>query len=301
MLLASTVTAFQCTQFMAPIPVKATSYELAFPPFLDHYQSVAFSNALTARNASAAPPLISGSNNFTGVFNISAEYCTPSNGNSRGIQVLSHGLGFDKSYWNLGGADSQYNYVRVATNAGFSTLSYDRIGNGLSSHPNPYTTQQLQVEIAVLVGLTAGLKAGTLSSSVPKANASVFHVGHSYGSVITHGLATAAPPMSDGIVLTGYSTNLTWEGEFLISTGFHLANENQPSRFGGQSSGYLTWGDELANQYIFFAYPFFDPAVFAYSEAHKFPFSVGELVTGAVPADATAFNKPVLVRRFSMF
>jgi hypothetical protein len=44
-------------------------------------------------------------------------------------------------------------------------------------------------------------------------------------------------------------------------------------------------------------WPFFDPAALEYAEAHKFPFSIGEIVTGAVvPLNATAFIGPALVR-----
>ncbi|KAK1065035.1 hypothetical protein LTR74_008311, partial [Friedmanniomyces endolithicus] len=124
----------------------------------------------------------------------------------------------------------------------------------------------------------------------------VFHVGHSYGSILSHALVATNPSLSDGIVLTGYSTNATWQGEFLISTNFHLAKENQPQRFGNRSAGFVTWADELANQYIFLSYPHFDPAVLAYAETHKYPFSVSEVLTGGVvPYNAANFTKPVLM------
>ncbi|TKA83617.1 hypothetical protein B0A55_00436 [Friedmanniomyces simplex] len=101
---------------------------------------------------------------------------------------------------------------------------------------------------------------------------------------------------SDGIVLTGYSVNATWQRQFLISTNFHLARENQSQRFGDRGTGFVTWGDELANQYIFLSYPHFDPSVLAYAEANKYPFSVSEVLTGGViPYNATAFTKPVLL------
>ncbi|KAK4908610.1 hypothetical protein LTR49_022513 [Elasticomyces elasticus] len=161
----------------------------------------------------------------------------------------------------------------------------------IGSHP--YSIQQLQVEVAILRALTLGLKAGTLHR-IPPASGKVYHIGHSFASILSHALVAADQHLSDGIVLTGYSTNLTWEDQFMASTGFHLARENQPSRFAGQSSGYLTWGDSLANQYSFFSYPFFDPAVLVKAEATKFPFSIGEILTTATPPIAAAFTGPVL-------
>lgn len=68
------------------------------------------------------------------------------------MQVLTHGLGFDKDYWNFGGKNSSYNYIMAATDAGYSTLSYDRIGTGRSSVVDPYTNAQGPIELAVLEG-----------------------------------------------------------------------------------------------------------------------------------------------------
>jgi hypothetical protein len=78
-----------------------------------------------------------------------------------------------------------------------------------------------------------------------------------------------------------------------------MAAANNPTRFGGLSSGFVTWADQYSNQYIFFEYPYFDPAVLAAAEAGKFPFTIGELLTGSSPAfpqAAPKFTGPVLVR-----
>lgn len=105
------------------------------------------------------------------------------------------------------------------------------------------------------------------------------------------------PSLSDGIVLTGFSHNASWQGQWLVSTVFHLASLNQPARFGNRSTGYVTWGDEYANQYGFLHYPNFDPTVLAAAEAGKYPFTIGEVLTGppVVPVDAPDFKGPVLV------
>jgi pimeloyl-ACP methyl ester carboxylesterase len=209
------------------------------------------------------------------------------------VQLLTHGLGFDRSYWDLDG--DEYNYISAATGAGYSTFSYDRLGNGASTIADPYTTVQTVVELAILTELTTLLRAGTISSSIPIPK-KVVHVGHSYGSLLSNGMAAKYPDLSDGIVLTGYSLNTTWQLWFEISTSFHLASENQPSRFGNLSSGYLTWGDKYYNQYSFLKYPYFDPKVLDQAEAGKQPFTLGELLTfPLVPFLAPKFAKPVLV------
>ena len=123
------------------------------------------------------------------------------------------------------------------------------------------------------------------------------HVGHSYGSSLTNALVVAAPSLSDGIILTGYSNNLTFQTPF-ISTTNELASENQPARLGNLASGYLTWANKHSNQFSFLAYPFFDPAVLTAAEANKWPFTVGEILNGfALSFAALEYKGTVLVRR----
>jgi pimeloyl-ACP methyl ester carboxylesterase len=122
------------------------------------------------------------------------------------------------------------------------------------------------------------------------------HIGHSYGSLLSNALAASAPSLSDGVVLTGFSHTNTWQQWFLISTAYHLASLNQPSRFGKYSTGFLTWVDKFYNQFAFLTYPFFEPGLLDQAEASKWPFTLGEFITaGEVPVPAPSFTKPVLV------
>ncbi|KAF2491010.1 alpha/beta-hydrolase [Lophium mytilinum] len=255
---------------------------------------------MSNRDASADPSALLGPpSNITVPLSISALYCTPTTHpdpkKAPIVQLLTHGLGFDKTYWNFGAPKTTYNYIAAATAAGYATFSYDRVGTGLSSVEDPYNVVQAPFELALLTHLTEGLKSGTLSHLIPKP-AKIVHVGHSYGSQLSNALIATRPDLSNGVVLTGFSHNTTFEGLFEVSSGFHLASENQPARFGKRSSGYLTWGDKFANQYSFLKYPNFEPAVLEYAEAHKFPFTLGELVTfGKIPYAATAFTGPILM------
>jgi pimeloyl-ACP methyl ester carboxylesterase len=289
---------YSCVDFNVPLSFTATRMPTTFPPFENHYQSVQFLNDFTARNAASGPSPFGPAENITVDMTVAAQYCTPKGQDPTTVQILTHGLGFDHSYWDFGGSGSQYNYIEAATAAGFATLSYDRMGNGKSTIKNPYDIQQLGPETAVLVALTTLLREGGLSKpagckiSIPS---KVFHVGHSFGSCISNALVAAAPSLSDGIVLTGFSTDSSFGVEFAISTDFHIAKENQPDRLGAYTSnGWLTWGDELGNQYSFLHYPNFSPDVLAQAEATKFPFTIGELFT-AIATKAPAWDGPVLV------
>lgn len=55
---------------------------------------------------------LSGYNTIQGSYNISAKFCQPSGSNGTlkdpTVQVLTHGIGFDKTYWDL--SYNGYNY-----------------------------------------------------------------------------------------------------------------------------------------------------------------------------------------------
>lgn len=309
--------------FTVPISFTTETFPPAFPEFQNHYQSVAFLTTISGRDPPSSSPWGPPVNTTLDV-NIYTQYCRP-NGvkgvqSPSNVQVLSHGLGFDHHYWDFGGPDSEYNYVKSATEAGYATLSYDRIGTGKSTVLDPYTEVQLGVEVTVAATLTKLLREGKLSSvagcQIPTPK-KVVHIGHSFGkivlciissdafanytqkflgSLITGNLVGSAPELSDGIVLTAYSTNAAFTLNFAVATNFHLASEADPERFADRSTGYLTWPDELPYQLAFFHYPEFDPAVLAATEATRYPFAIGEILQ---PYDVKfpAWKGPLLVSR----
>ena len=94
-------------------------------------------------------------------FSIAATYCEPDSGPSSALQILTHGIGFDRSYWDLPFHHYNYSYVNVAVDDyGFSTFTYDRPGIGESlPHPNPLTVEQALLEVDALYQLTLLLQA----------------------------------------------------------------------------------------------------------------------------------------------
>ncbi len=50
---------------------------------------------------------------MAGTYNISVKFCKPDreNGTNPTVQVLTHGLGFDKTYWDLPFNDYNYSYL----------------------------------------------------------------------------------------------------------------------------------------------------------------------------------------------
>ncbi|KAE9986668.1 hypothetical protein EG328_004995 [Venturia inaequalis] len=285
----------KCFHLIVPVHVDTQSYPLLVPILKNGYEATELVLQATKRDANPDPSVLLGKPvNISTTFSIASTYCTPSKHSDKSstLQLLSHGLGFDRSYWNL---DGDLNYIAAATSAGYSTFSYDRLGNGASTIADPYNTVQTIIELAVLTGITSLIRSGSISEKIPIPK-KIVHVGHSYGSSLSNALAATRPELSDGIVLTGYSLNATYQPWFLRASAFHLASENQPKRFSSLSSGYLTWGDKFTNQYAFLKYPHFDPEVLDKAEAGKFPFTLGEILTGGlIPVAAPNFAKPVLL------
>lgn len=297
-----------CVNFFVPVSIEAPQYKPLFPPFMNQYEATESLIQSTGRTAPNATSAISGPETLKETFKISVQYCYPSgkgygNGKSSDtVLLLTHGLGFDKSYWSFTSPENNspqnYSFTYHAAASSFATLSYDRIGNGLSTAPDPYTVSQAPIELAILTELTKLLRSGKLYKGIPKPTR-VVHVGHSYGSQLSNLLAASADAsLSDAIVLTGFTYEVEYMKWFAISTGFHILAQNQPKRFAGRSTGYLTWGDKFYNQYSFLTWPYFDPKVLDKAEATKWPFTVGEFLTGGILSySSPKWKKPVLVRR----
>jgi pimeloyl-ACP methyl ester carboxylesterase len=290
--------AYSCIDFNAPITVTAPSYIPSFKEFGSHFDSVQFLADITTRATEGTASPFSGAENVTAIFSIDASFCTEDGVSSEGqdVQILTHGVGFDKSYWDFGGQDSEYNYVRAATNAGYATLHWSRPGTGKSSSGNPYSILQTDIQAAVLIEITKLFRSSELYADLPKPTGRVLHVGHSFGSIMSNILVAQNPELSDGVVLTGLSHNSSIPTGFPTATLFHLAKENRPEVWGNYSTGVLTWGDELALQYAFFKHPYFEPEVLAAAEATKAPLAVSEFLTLWLPSlVAPNFTGPVLV------
>ena len=139
------------------------------------------------------------------------------------------------------------------------------------------------------------MRAGTLPG-VPQSLAQVIHLGHSFGCFLTYELVSEHPDVSDGIILTGYSQNGFYVSTATASLDLHLARLNDPARFSMLPAGYLTWADIGCNQYDVFWPSNYEAGMLEYSEAHKMPTTVRELLTlGSQPARTPECKGPVML------
>ena len=218
-------------------------------------------------------------------------------------------------YWDIQQSPEEYSYVSAALKAGFSILTYDRLGTGSSGKPDAYDIVQSSLELEILRSLTLRARSGKLLSHMKsedcpgdlKAASQGFekfvHVGHSLGSFLSTALVSAHPELSDAIVLTGFVVNGhildTHEGQF----GWELAKSNNAQRFGDRGSGYLVPGNENAMHEIFFKDgPQLDEEMISYSDRIKQTATVGELMTYRTldTSGSRQFDGPIQVSWFTI-
>ncbi|KAF2681206.1 hypothetical protein K458DRAFT_372073 [Lentithecium fluviatile CBS 122367] len=235
LLLAGLAAARTCSNLTIPVSISSRQGQFKDVPAESNLDTGAFAQAFTQQGRNYSATLLEGFQTVTGNYSISAKFCYPDYGTGSTIQLLSHGIGFDKTYWDLSYNNYNYSYVEVAVEQGYSTLAIDRFGIGNSSHADPINIVQAQAEIEALNAVTTGLRAGTIpgiSSTFEK----VVHVGHSFGSVQSYWFSALYPNNTDGLVLTGYSANGSFLPVTVAAWNLHSARLNQPLRFGNSSN-----------------------------------------------------------------
>lgn len=240
-----------CTNVTVPVHITARQGTFDNTKRIEsNLDATAFALNFTKQGSNFTDVALTGYHNVDGMYNISAKYCRPDNVTSTNptVQILSHGIGFDKTYWDLAYNGYNYSYVETAIAAGFHTVAIDRFGIGNSSHADPYNIVQAPAEVSALYEITKMLRAGTFPGCTTKFEKTV-HVGHSFGSAQTYLLSAMYPDVTNGVILTGFSMNGTWLAQTLADWNLHSARLNQPLRFGNQTfpqagllAGYLKGG-----------------------------------------------------------
>jgi len=225
-----------CTNVTVPVNISARQGVFDVPTLESNFDATVFALNFTKQGQNFTDVALTGYQNVQGLYNISAKYCRPDNETSSNptVQILTHGIGFDKTYWDLSYNNYNYSYIDTAIAAGFHTVSIDRFGIGNSSHADPLNIVQAPAEVSALYEITTMLREGSFPEVPTKFNKAV-HVGHSFGSAQTYVLSAMYPNVTDGIILTGFSMNSTWLPQTLADWNLHLARLNQPLRFGNQT------------------------------------------------------------------
>lgn len=219
---------------------------------------------------------------------MAATYCEPDEGPSKTLQLLTHGIGFDRTYWDLSINAYNYSYAAVANDDyGYSTFAWDRLGIAESDHGEAMNEIQSSLEIAALKTLTDKLREGSIDG-IDCGFDKVVHVGHSFGSIQSYSLAVLYPGSSDGLVLTGFTQAPQFSHYFALGANFVTANGMLA--FEDYPDGYIASGNPSGVQTDFFAPGSFDPKLLYLASTAGKPVTIGELLT---LAGATASPNPI--------
>lgn len=292
---------FQCQNLTVPVTISARNavFDVSTPQ--TNIQVTDFILNLSQQGHNYTDDVLKDYATVSGTYNLAATYCAPSQGGggaSKTLQILTHGVGFDRSYWDVPLNDYNYSYVESAVGEyGFSTLSWDRLGLGMSTHGEPVNEIQATLEIAALKALTKVARSqqlpGVMSLSLFD---KVVHVGHSFGSIQTFEMARQAPELSDGLVLTGFGLNGSFLPLFELGGNF-VSVTTIPGLASQYVAGYLGAGNPSGVQTNFFSPGQFDPAALELaSGVLGQPVTIGELLTiGGAIGGVSQFSGPVLV------
>ncbi|KAK5744964.1 hypothetical protein LTR17_001715 [Elasticomyces elasticus] len=303
--LSATAYGFRCTNLTVPVSLSARNVVFNITTPQNNVEVTNLILDLTRQGGSFVEQRVQGYAAVHGNYSLAATYCTPeergpnepeSSNRKRplAVQILTHGLGFDRSYWDLPYNGGNYSYSAIATNKhGYATLSWDRLGVGMSSHGEPINEIQAWLEVDALRALTEGLRHGSIEG-VPSFDR-VLHVGHSFGSTHVYALTAMYPDISDGIALTGFSQNGSFVPYFALGANF-VDVKTIPLLAPQYDHGYLATGDLSAFQANFLGPEQFDPAILAFAATIGQPLAIGEILTiGSEIASLNTFRGPVLV------
>lgn len=169
-------------------------------------------------------------------------------------------------------------FVQAAANSGYATVAYDRLGVGRSSKPNGINVTQSPTEVEIANAVAEHLRNGTLVPDNAVAPVSqVVAVGHSFGAVQSHGIATLHPGSIDAVVLTGFSIDSMGVPLFLSAEVYAPANQVNATRFGNYSNEYLLSGTQQGDRQLFFYNGGYAEDVFVKGQAAKQTVTIGEL------------------------
>ncbi|CAF9903795.1 MAG: hypothetical protein ALECFALPRED_002982 [Alectoria fallacina] len=295
-LVATSVVAKHCQNLSVPVTIRARNGVFNVATLRDNHDATTFFANFTKPKANFSNEVLLGYQTIDNTYDISVKFCQPDTGYGQTVQLLTHGIGFDKTYWDLSYNAYNYSYIDLAVDEyGFSTLSIDRLGIGNSSIADPLSIIQVPTELSAIYELTMMLRRGGLPN-VPWAFSKIVHVGHSLGSILSYNLAAMDPTASDGLILTGFSQDSAYIDATFDAWASQLVRNNEPRRFGDLPTGYLTWANASSNEKTFLYPGFFDPAILQFSESNKEPYTTGEVLTlGSSPFTIPEFKGPVQV------
>jgi pimeloyl-ACP methyl ester carboxylesterase len=269
--------------------VVANTNNTFFSSLPDTNNATEVSDFLYSSLASGSEP--SETKQIEDTFTIRGTYCRPQTPNTREntLQLLVHGITYDKSMWSGLGYSSVYDWQLFASYQGYPTLSIDRLGHGTNGdYPDPFEVVQGPLQVEMLHGLIQFLKSNR--SPVGQVD-TLAYVGHSYGSSLGNHLSQEYPADVEAYILTGFSSDLAIPLSDIV---YYQSAATVDARFANITLGYLTVSGEDVRTASFYGGDF-DEALARYDYSREGTVTVGEFLSPGLQATATNYTGNVLV------
>ncbi|CAG8951122.1 hypothetical protein HYFRA_00006520, partial [Hymenoscyphus fraxineus] len=286
-----------CQEYNIPLNITA---EIAVPtaeytPFQNNLDVAAWLFNLARRDSKTAFIPLAGSKNVTQSYNISGTICsplTPTNNQST-IILATHGLGFDRRYWDIRKNPANYSFVDSAISSGYSVFFYDRLGTGKSTKVSGYDGAHANIQLAILKQLSILLREGMYTGSLGKP-AKLAHLGHSFGSFLSNALISDSPELSDAALLTGLGYDMSGIAPSMEALALRIANRQ--SKFKALDNEYLGAIDSPAFAQFFLHAGSYDIALLNLAFQLAQPLAAVEYLTlSTLPLSSPGFTGPVMV------
>jgi pimeloyl-ACP methyl ester carboxylesterase len=280
-----------CVSGIVDVTVSATNHEFLRQASTNRTELTELLLELFQINSTLPATIFGKPTQVSGTFGIYSQLRFPQDtlAISDTVQVLTHGIGIDHTYWNNA---PNYSYVDYAAEQGYTTFNYDRLGVGLSEHPDPLQVVQAELEIAIAHGISELLRSGALAANK---FTKVVAVGHSYGSIVTYGWTKEYPQDVNAAVLTGFSPSVASAASTLIAQALDLASVVNPILYSELPAGYITSSTITGLQFSFFRWPAYDEQLFYNAWENAQPLTLAEFLSGAsiLASPNTNFTGPV--------
>lgn len=223
-------------------------------------------------------------------FTIYGELCNPSSGPGHTIELTIPGGTYGHIYWNFPYQPQTYSYVQAANAAGYSVFNMDRIGTGLSSHPDlSLFDVTMQTNAFVIHEIVQDLRNGSISN---QSFSQVVLVAHSLGSVDAW-LEAGTFHDVDGVIITGLVHNLNASNLAGVLASFYPTALDPRFARDDYGVGYLTTQPGTRGK-DFYYLPNVDPNILSIDEATKETATDGETATFPL-AFASNISSQILV------
>lgn len=297
-----------CKQLDIPVFATAPSAIYDIPRVDNDLEATAWAIFDATRTTPHSVQNIIKNTTTSGTFNIHAQLCIPKASEKKDIlQIATHGVHYDSRYWDSKYRPENHSYVDAALKAGYSILTYDRLGVGQSDKPDAYTVVQAPLEQEILRQLTLMARNGTLYSfagqAKPVENAfqplekprKVVHLGHSFGSFLTSAFIANYGELSDGALITGYLLTQILGNAGSTTFSAEYAATGHPAF--DRPSGYVVCKPSGIQNIFFAGNPktAYTPALLAYGNEIKQPVPIGEFASAfwLLGNKGLAFHAPI--------